>query len=81
MWHAPRRLREYRFFKSWWIKYKSFTRSVGVHPLIDQFVYCLTTTFSFPLPEGDKLFNDEQVETNMPGNWEWAKDGEAEEPV
>ena len=29
--------------------------SVGVRPLIDQYVYCLTTTFSFPLPEGDKL--------------------------
>jgi len=29
--------------------------SVGVRPLIDQYVYCLTTTFSFPLPEGAKL--------------------------
>ncbi len=29
--------------------------SLGVRPLIDQYVYCLTTTFSFPLPEGDKL--------------------------
>jgi hypothetical protein len=28
---------------------------IDVHPLIDQFVYCLTSTFSFPLPEGDKL--------------------------
>lgn len=36
--------------------------SVGVRPLIDQFVYCLTTTFSFPLPEGDKLSPSTQKE-------------------
>ena len=36
--------------------------SVGVRPLIDQYVYCLTTTFSFPLPEGDKLAPSTQKE-------------------
>ena len=35
---------------------------VDVHPLIDQFVYCLTSTFSFPLPEGDKLSPSNQKE-------------------
>ena len=36
--------------------------SVGLRPLIDQYVYCLTTTFSFPLPEGDKLAPSTQKE-------------------
>ena len=36
--------------------------SVGVRPLIDQYVYCLTTTFSFPLQEGDKLAPSTQME-------------------
>ena len=35
MWHAPRRLREYRFFKWYWIKYNPLLDSVGVRPLID----------------------------------------------
>ena len=42
---------------------------------------CAAQTNMHCLVHQDKLFNDEQVETNMPGNWEWAKDGEAEEPV
>ncbi len=36
--------------------------SVGIRPLIDQYVYCLTITFSFPLPEGDKLAPSTQKE-------------------
>ncbi len=51
------------FSKSSGLNTNPLLDSVGVRPLIDQYVYCLTTTFSFPLPEGDKLAPSTQKES------------------